>query len=221
MLIAKVQDKLFDIFYSAKSIFDPCPFGPKYQPYWIRRQQIFSKFNSGLQTDAEGLFSATPEKIAENICQNIKGKTVLDAFCGIGSVSIALANTNHKVYAIDIDQHRLNMAKQNAAIYGAEKNIEFITADIFEVFDRIKTEAIFLDPPWGGVGYLNQDSFNLRNFHIDAKKLLDESFKYFSEVIFLVPRQFDLSELNQFDRRFKVENNYIRSKLYSKTVYFN
>lgn len=53
-----------------------------------------------------------------------------------------------KVVAVDIDINRLNMAKNNAKIYGVEDKITFIHGDILNIIPRIEYDSIHFDPPW-------------------------------------------------------------------------
>jgi len=213
-------DKIIDSCLAARSFFDQSPFGKESQVYWVRRNQIFPGFDSGFRTDAVGLFSATPKTIADEIAESVHAETIVDAFCGIGCTAIAFARAGKKVITADLDANRLAMARHNAALLNTNKDIEFITADIFTVIGTKKADAIFLDPPWGGVGYEKIVNFKLTNFELDCTKLLEESFKNYSKVILRVPRQFDFRELEKFAKKYTVQENKIRSKVYSKTVYF-
>jgi trimethylguanosine synthase len=60
------------------------------------------------------------------------------------------------VIAIEIDPVRLACARHNAKIYGVEHRIEFILGDSISFLEstRLKPDAIFLSPPWGGPQYL-------------------------------------------------------------------
>ncbi len=94
---------------------DICPFGPELQKYWDRRYFLFSAWDSGIQTDAEGIFSVKPESLAMTIAQTLPGQVVLDAFCGIGGSAIAFARMGKTVIAIDNHTGRIAMAKNNCS----------------------------------------------------------------------------------------------------------
>ena len=79
-----------------------CPFGKKLQTYWNRRYQLFSKFDEGIQVDAQALYSTTPEKIAIKHAKRVKDKVTLDAFGGVGGNAIAFAQFCRKVYMIGL-----------------------------------------------------------------------------------------------------------------------
>jgi trimethylguanosine synthase len=58
---------------------------------------------------------------------------IIDGFCGVGGNAIQFAFTCERVIAIDIDPHKIQLARQNAAVYGVEDRIEFIVGDFFQV----------------------------------------------------------------------------------------
>lgn len=220
MILQRIQDKLLDSYYLLKGHIDVSPYGQDTQDYWIRRRELFSLFDRGIQTDAEGLYSVTPEAVANQIAKTLDAGSVLDAFCGIGGNAIGFARAGKKVAAVDVIGARLAMARHNASVYGVDKQIEFLHLDVFEALLKVETEAVFLDPPWGGVGYSQIANFGLNNFMVDGSKLLDLAVKSFARVALRVPRQFNFLELDKFGRKYVVQDNYMRSKLYSKTVYF-
>jgi predicted O-methyltransferase YrrM len=54
----------------------------------------------------------------------------------VGGNAIQFAFTCERVIAIDIDPHKIQLARQNAAVYGVEDRIEFIVGDFFQVMCR-------------------------------------------------------------------------------------
>lgn len=127
-----------------------CPFGPKMQRYWDRRYNLFSKFDEGIQIDEVGLYSVTPEKIALEQARKMNCKIIVDGFCGVGGNAIAFAQVCDKVYAIEKDPVRLEMARRNASIYGVADKIIFIHGDFLLEAPKIKAEGVFVDLEWGG-----------------------------------------------------------------------
>lgn len=200
--------------------YETCPFGPDLQRFWDRRFFLFSKFDQGIKTDLEGVHTITPEKTAREIAANITTSTVVDAFCGVGGSAIAFARVCTKVYACDIDSIRLSMAKHNAGVYGY-RNIEFVHGDFRENVPDFRKETIFLDPPWGGSSYREKNPFTLKDFSPPGQELLDFAFRNFSSVILRVPFNFDLNELQQFNRTYKLQDHWLEGRLISRTVYFH
>ncbi len=83
-----------------------------------------------------------------------KNKTVLDCFTHTGSFALNAAKGGAKsVTAVDVSADAVAMAKRNAEINGLDGNMEFVTADVFDLLPELeKTEKhkydfIILDPP--------------------------------------------------------------------------
>lgn len=56
----------------------------------------------------------------------------MDGFCGAGGDSIKLGSTCKKVYCNDIDESKVTLLLNNAAIYGID-NLEVSTKDFFDL----------------------------------------------------------------------------------------
>ncbi|GAB6032771.1 hypothetical protein CHUAL_011635 [Chamberlinius hualienensis] len=135
--------------------------------YWCQRYRLFSKYDEGIELDRESWFSVTPEKIADHIAKKFKSRLVIDAFCGAGGNTIQLAKRSLKVIAIDIDPNKIRMAKNNARVYGVDHLIDFIIGDYLKLASSLKSEAVFLSPPWGGPEYLTKSVFDIKTMPID------------------------------------------------------
>ena len=84
-----------------------------------------------------------------------KGRKVLDCFTHTGSFALnaAKAGALH-VTAVDISQDAVDMARANALRNGLEGNMDFVTADVFDLLTQMDEEGrrgeydfIILDPP--------------------------------------------------------------------------
>ena len=95
-------------------------------------------------------YSVTPEKIARHTAEVMRCGVVVDGFCGVGGNAIQFALTCDRVIAVDFDINKINMARNNAGVYGVAHKIEFIVGDFFQVVPHLVADAIFLSPPWGG-----------------------------------------------------------------------
>ncbi|MDL2211549.1 23S rRNA (uracil(1939)-C(5))-methyltransferase RlmD [Erysipelotrichaceae bacterium OttesenSCG-928-M19] len=76
---------------------------------------------------------------------------VLDAYCGVGTISIYLASKVKKVIGIDIVAQAINDANENKKL-NKINNIDFICEDISEYFnhDHTSYDCLFVDPPRKG-----------------------------------------------------------------------
>jgi 23S rRNA (uracil1939-C5)-methyltransferase len=81
-------------------------------------------------------------------------ETVIDAYCGTGTITLFLARQAARVYGIEVVAAAVNDARENAK---ANKvgNVEFIVGDAVEVMPRlyaggIRPHAVVVDPPRAG-----------------------------------------------------------------------
>ena len=81
-------------------------------------------------------------------------ETVIDAYCGIGTISLFLAQKAKKVYGVEIVPEAIEDAKRNALLNGIE-NVEFAVGESEVVIPKwnkegIKADVIVVDPPRKG-----------------------------------------------------------------------
>ena len=81
-------------------------------------------------------------------------ETVIDLYCGTGTIGILAAKHAKKVYGIEIVADAVKDAKVNARINGVE-NIEFLNMDASHgaqavLRSKIKADAVIVDPPRKG-----------------------------------------------------------------------
>lgn len=82
------------------------------------------------------------------------GKTLLDLYCGIGTIGLSMAKEAARVIGAEIVPEAVENARRNAAANGFE-NAEFICADAAEAAarfaaDGFSPDVILLDPPRKG-----------------------------------------------------------------------
>lgn len=77
---------------------------------------------------------------------------VLDAYCGIGTMSLHLADKAKHVFGIEILQAAVNMAHENARKNNIS-NVTFICGDVEDTIDTItsKLDVVVIDPPRKGL----------------------------------------------------------------------
>ena len=85
-----------------------------------------------------------------------KGKTVLDLYCGAGTIGLSMARTAKKIIGVEIVPEAIENAKQNALANGIT-NCEFICADAGEAARilhsrNLRPDVIMVDPPRKGCG---------------------------------------------------------------------
>ncbi|MCE6090563.1 23S rRNA (uracil(1939)-C(5))-methyltransferase RlmD [Mycoplasmopsis agalactiae] len=130
------------------------------KPYLIDKIGKFSfkyNWNSFFQIN-----SNQTEKLYSLLLDNLnldKSKVVLDAYCGIGTISLFLAQKAKKVYGLEIVKEAVINAKENA-LDNSIHNTEFISGDVIKTIDSIneKIDTVVVDPPRSGLSseFLNK-----------------------------------------------------------------
>lgn len=198
--------------------------------YWAQRQSLFSKYALGVRLDAEGWFSATPERIAQHIAERCQSDLVIDAFAGVGGNAIQFAFTCERVLAIDLDLPRLLLARHNAAVYGVADRIEFVHGDFTSLAPRLRADVVFLSPPWGGPGYTAAAEFDVRTMMggLDGFELLELSLNISPHVAYYLPRNTSRKQLaamaraqsDEYEGGLEVESCYLNRRLKALVAYF-
>ena len=105
-------------------------------------------------------FQVNPEQteklyqLALDYAQLTGSETVVDAYCGAGTISLLLARKAQKVIGIEIVPEAIENARQNAARNGA-KNAEFIVGASEEALPQLvrgglRPDVVVVDPPRKG-----------------------------------------------------------------------
>ncbi|MXQ93321.1 hypothetical protein E5288_WYG008032 [Bos mutus] len=203
---------------------------PELVKYWAQRYRLFSRFDDGIKLDREGWFSVTPEKIAEHIAgrvsQSLESGTIVDAFCGVGGNTIQFALTGKRVIAIDIDPVKIDLARNNAEIYGVVDKIEFICGDFLQLASSLKADVVFLSPPWGGPDYATAEIFDISTMMSPdgyPLEVLELAQKITNNIVFFLPRNADTDQVASLagpGGQVEIEQNFLNNRLKTITAYF-
>ena len=90
-------------------------------------------------------------------------ETVIDAYCGTGTISLFLAQKARKVYGVEIVSSAIADAKKNARENNI-RNAEFIVGDAIKVLPKlyktgVRADVIVLDPPRAGTTEIVLETF--------------------------------------------------------------
>ena len=101
------------------------------------------------------------EEVIE-IAKKIKNPIILDLCTGSGAIAISLAKNikDVKIYATDISEKALEVARKNAKDLGVNEKIEFIKSNLFEKIDKTKFDIIVSNPPYikkEDISYLSEE----------------------------------------------------------------
>ncbi len=83
-----------------------------------------------------------------------KGDSILDAYCGIGSIGLFLSDSIKSIVGIEINKAAVNDAKNNAVLNGV-KNATYYCGDIKkiikDVYKKDDFDTLIIDPPRKGM----------------------------------------------------------------------
>ena len=151
-----------------------------------RRLHLFSRtaeaLRSQLQLDAEAHYSVTDEEMADRLTDevarlagvSVQSTTIVDGTACVGGNALSFAKVFERVVAIESDATRLAMLRHNATVLG-RANVRCLGGDCLEELPKLRRKGsddggdggsddgfvVFLDPPWGGLSYKDQDSCEL------------------------------------------------------------
>lgn len=132
---------------------------------YITHSQEFMKMNFYINNDVLIPRPDTEVLVEEviRIAKKINNPVILDLCTGSGAIGISIAKyvKDAKVYASDISEKALEIAKKNAKIN--DVNIEFIKSDLFKALPKMKFDIIVSNPP-----YIRKDI--IRKLKIDVQK---------------------------------------------------
>ena len=106
------------------------------------------RFEHNIISDRDGMRFATPEDVARYRAARLKCSAIADISCGVGGQTIYFARECDRVYAVDIDPHKIAYAKKNCKLLGID-NVEFICGDALspDVIRQLpELDIVFSDP---------------------------------------------------------------------------
>lgn len=119
---------------------------------YITGKQEFMKLNFLVTKDVLIPRSDTEILVEEviKIAENKANPVILDMCTGSGAIAISIAKyvKNVKVYATDISEKALEIARKNAEFNGVKNNIKFIESNLFDKIKDKKFDIIVSNPPY-------------------------------------------------------------------------
>jgi len=129
------------------------------RPLWGRPYIIDELLGVRFRISPESFFQINPpqaEKLYSRAAQYASGSgTILDLYCGAGTIGLCLARSAEKVIGAEIVPSAIENARENARLNGIE-NAEFILADASEAAEKLRAsglspDAVIVDPPRKGL----------------------------------------------------------------------
>jgi tRNA G10 N-methylase Trm11 len=126
--------------------------------------------------------------------------TVFDATAGVGGDTIVFGQRFGKVIGCELDDNRFKMLENNVNVYELS-NVKVVNEDCLNlIFQLNYLDIVYMDPPWGGKSYKNEDNLALsigdKSIESIVVDLLDEtkskSAHCLKEIVFKLPKNYDL-----------------------------
>lgn len=97
-----------------------------------------------------------------------KNDKVIDLYCGVGSISLYIANYVNSVLGIEIVEEAIHDANKNAELNKID-NVEFLCGDVSKLInDKLNADTLIVDPPRIGLDNHTIDVIN----NTEIKKLI-------------------------------------------------
>ncbi|WP_256761778.1 23S rRNA (uracil(1939)-C(5))-methyltransferase RlmD [Cohnella sp. WQ 127256] len=162
-LVALIRERVpgvVSVCQNVNTLTTPVVFGEETRVLW-GEDVIYDEID-GIQfaISPRSFFQVNPEQTVRLYSKAVEyaaltGKeTVIDAYCGAGTISLFLARHADRVYGVEIIPEAIEDARRNAVINGI-KNVEFAVGDAEVVMPRwqregIQPDVIVVDPPRKG-----------------------------------------------------------------------
>ena len=151
---------LKSLFQGINTVRDPIRMMPeKLRPLFGKEKIEVKSLNYELELSPQAFFQLN-HKQAEQIYKDAaalikeKQKLIIEGYCGIGTISLAMHNKAEKIVGIEIIEKAIKDAKDNAKINKVE-NVEFRCGDaakeIRKIVEKEKADVIVVDPPRTGL----------------------------------------------------------------------
>ncbi|NLW15266.1 MAG: 23S rRNA (uracil(1939)-C(5))-methyltransferase RlmD [Erysipelothrix sp.] len=127
--------------------------GVDYYSDMLNGQKFYISSHSFYQVNS--LQTEVLYKTAIELANIQKTDVVVDAYCGIGTIALSLANSAKHVYGMDIIGDAITMAKKNA-LENKIKNVTFESGDAQDVLgfwhnEGLEIDVLLVDPPRKGL----------------------------------------------------------------------
>lgn len=121
---------------------------------------------SKLLLTEEGIYSISKPDDSEIISRKIEkvlGRNIVitDGTANVGGNCINFAEKFIFVNAVEIDDMNFRVLQRNIRVFSLTKKVTLYKGNYMVLFNRIKQDVIFIDPPWGGRGYKDVDVLDL------------------------------------------------------------
>jgi 16S rRNA G966 N2-methylase RsmD len=188
---------------------------------------ILKNFNnfSKIKIDDDSFCFITIREIADIISKiicyhllehnlNPQKAIIADYTSGVGGNILSFCKFFKFVYAIELDEVRAEYLENNINIYGFN-NIKIIVECALKFNDNellnTNPNIIFIDPPWGGSNYKNNETMTLNLGSMEIEKLVIDITQKFSDLYINIVNLNPKEKFNTYNNKFiilKLPKNY-------------
>lgn len=170
------------------------------------------KNNKKLMMTNKGIYSITKyddaqwitDCIIDTICPQVNkeetnilyGYNIIDATACIGGNTINFAKYFFNVIAIELNKIHYSVLKNNISALNIN-NVTIHEGNFLDIIKEknIKSDIIFIDPPWGGFQYKVHKYFNLKLGNIPINEVIEKLLVDFEYVVLKAPINLNLNML--------------------------
>lgn len=158
-----------------------------------------------LKIDKKSLYYISTYKIANRITNVVNAMIkkiglksnnvkIVDCCAGVGGNTISFAQHFKHISAVEIDKLRCQYLENNINAYKLNVNVHH--GDYTKIYDKINSDVVFIDPPWGGRNYKKHDKLKLYISNINMADLCNELLKNNKLIVMKIPYNFDFKDFN-------------------------
>lgn len=93
---------------------------------------------------------------------------------------------------------KIELARNNAEVYGVSDRIEFVVGDYYALAPTLKADVVFLAPPWGGPTYKRNKTFDLGNImpnYGGGEHLYEVTHQITKNIAYFLPKNIDVKQV--------------------------
>lgn len=128
--------------------------------------------------------------------------TVTDATSNVGSDTIMLGKHFKAVNGIELSNEQFPILQHNVSQYKLN-NIKLYNGDSLNIIPTLKQDVIYIDAPWTGPDYKNNDIMRLYMSGKELVEVYNNYIQYCKLMIFKVPKNYDFNKFIQLSSMHK------------------
>lgn len=196
------------------------PFVPEIEPEIIPYDPLLIKkafpYKEGVdrskyQLSNIGKYSICFPKDSDKIAQIVRSffdkdqkVTITDANANMGGLTIGFTKHFDHVNVVEIVPLHCKILENNLKNFGTFDKVKIYCNDYLDIGHKIKQDAIFFDPPWGGPNYKYEKILDMFLDEINIVDIIKSVLDYTKIVALRVPFNYNLKELLKLTKSSKI-----------------